>query len=126
MIIRAWLVKLHEKRKKKTQFISQSANQPAPSSTNQTPTQGGNGRGVGVRFFFFFFLPSASLTIFFSLFSPVTTHYTVFGTAALIFLCGRRRILKATITAQNYQFPLQLTLWEERGQRSGGRGKRRG
>lgn len=56
------------------------------------------------------------LTIFFS-----TTRHSVFATAALVFLHGRQRILKATITAQNYQFPLQLTLWEERGQ---GRGRR--
>lgn len=126
MIIRAWLVKLHEKRKKK---LSSSANQPINQLPHQPIKPPPRGEMVEVWvfvFFFFFFLPSASLTIFFSLFSPVTTHYTVFGTAALIFLCGRRRILKATITAQNYQFPLQLTLWEERGQRSGRRGKRRG
>ena len=46
---------------------------------------------------------------------PLRHVRSVSGTAALIFLHGRRRILKATITAQNYQFPLLLTLWEERG-----------
>lgn len=114
MIIRAQLVKLRRN------LSSSSANQHTPSSsTNQTPTpRVANGGGGD----FLFALPSASLSPYFSL--SLTTRHLVFSTAALIFLRGRQTILKATITAQNYQFPLQLTLWEERG-RGRGRGERR-
>lgn len=68
----------------------------------------------------------SSICLFLSLSFSLTTRHPVFGTAALIFLRGRQRILKATITAQNYQFPLQLTLWEERGRGRGRRERRRG
>lgn len=75
---------------------------------------GGGGEAFSLLFsslFFFFFL---------------ATRHPVSGTAALIFLRGRRRILKATITAQNYQFPLPLTLWEERGRGESSEGAARG
>lgn len=65
---------------------------------------------MGGLFYFLFHLP---LSPYFSFSTSLTTRHSVFGTAALIFLRGRQRILKATITAQNYQFPLPLTLWEE-------------
>lgn len=55
-----------------------------------------------------------------------TTHHSVFGTAALILLRERWRILKATITAQNSQFLLQLTLWEARGRGRERRERRKG
>lgn len=57
----------------------------------------------------------------FSLRVPLPARYFVFTSGAPSPLRGRRRILKATITAQNYQFPRQLTLWEdkERGRERG-------
>lgn len=73
-------------------------------------------------FYLLFHLP---LSLYLSLSLSLTTRHSVFGTAALIFLRGRQRILKATITAQNYQFPLLLTLWEERGRGRGRRERRR-
>lgn len=110
MIIRALLVKLRR------HLSSSSANQHPHSSTNQTqhPT-GVWWRCGGYTIYTSICPPSSPPHIFLSLFLSYNTSF--FRTAALIFLCGRQRILKATITAQNYQFPLQLTLWEERGTR---------
>lgn len=116
----------------KSQFISQPA--PRPHQPIKSPAgrleiwfgagaAGGGGGCRSVRVSQFFF-PSASLTdIFLSGF--LLQRIAVSATAALVSLCGRQRILKATITAQNYQFPLQLTLWEERGTRKRKGSKRR-
>lgn len=89
------------------------------SSTNQTPTPGGVWWWWWRCGGFFYFLLHLPVSPYFSLSTSLTTRHPVFGTAALIFLRGRQRILKATITAENYQFPFPLTLWEERGQGRG-------
>lgn len=88
-----------------------------PHQPIRPPPREGCGDGDGGGLFFSpFHLP---VSPYFSLSTSLTARHPVVGTAALIFLHGRQRNLKATITAENYQFPFPLTLWEERRQGRG-------
>lgn len=107
MIIRARLVKL------RTNLSSSSANQHAPSSTNQTPTQEGAAGEVSRAFLFA--LPSASLPLFLCRFFSYNTS------SCLRYSCPHLSPWE-TENSQSHNYrtelsiSLQLTLWEERGQ----------